>query len=281
MRFLFAAIPALLVTGCIDIDFGSSDRYQADFHYNFDLQPGGRLNIENINGPVEIEGWDQNKVEITGVKNAATHEALDRLRIDIHNSPSSIDIRTVRASGTRNVGARYTLRVPRSAVLDRIVTSNGSLHIRDMDGGGSLKTSNGSIRAEDIRGAIDAETSNSSVELQNIAGDVKARTSNGRIRAERISGECEAHTSNSSIAVEFDHAPKSRVRAETSNGGITVRLPGNTAARIEADTSNGSVTTDFEADRGSRGNHLETTINGGGPLIELTTRNGSISILRR
>ena len=281
MRCALALLPAILLTGCISIDFGSSDRYRADFHYAYDLQPGGHINLENMNGPVEISGWDQNKIEITGVRNASTQEGLDALKIDIHNTPSSIDIRTVRPSGFHNGGASYALRVPRAAVLDHIATTNGSLRVHDLDNGGYLKSTNGSLRIEDVRGAVDAQTSNSSIEVHSIGGDAKMKTSNGRIHAEDIGGEVEAKTSNGSVSIELDHAPKSRIRVETSNGGITVRLPASTGAKLEADTTNGSVTTDFNVSESGRASHLDATINGGGPLIELTTRNGSISILRR
>jgi len=129
---------------------------------------------------------------------------------------------------------------------------------------------------------VDAQTSNSSVELRSIGGDARIRTSNGAIHAEDVAGECTAHTSNSSITIELDHAPKSGIRAETSNGGITLRLPGSTAARVEADTSNGSVRTDFDLEGNVRESrtHLNGKIGNGGPLIELTTRNGNVGILR-
>ncbi len=280
MRFAFPGLLAVSLTGCISIDFGPSQRYQEDFRYTYDLQPGGRINLENINGAVEITGWDQQKVEIEGVKSAPSREALSELRIDIHNSPAFLEIRTVRPSGFRGGGARYVLRVPRSAVLDRVSSSNGRLSVSDMDGGGYFKTSNGSIRASHLRGSVDAETSNGSIDLESVTGGVKMRTSNGRIRADGIDGEFDARTSNSSITIEMVHAPKDDIRAETSNGSITVKIPGDSAVRLAADTSNGSIRTDFGENETSRNVHIDKSINGGGPLIHLTTRNGSISLLR-
>ncbi|HWE49933.1 MAG TPA: DUF4097 family beta strand repeat-containing protein [Bryobacteraceae bacterium] len=287
MRFHFA--PALLslctvfLTGCIDVDFSPSDRYQADFHYSYDLDPGGRINLENANGSVEISGWDENKVEITGVKFASTKEGLEEIRVDVHHSPGSVDIRTTRPSSHfGSMGARYAIKVPKTAVLDRVVTSNARIRIQDLDTSASLKTSNGPIRVENLRGAVDAQTSNGSVELHSIGGDARIRTSNGPVRAEGIAGEFTAHTSNGGITISMDRAPKNGIRAETTNGGITVHLPGGSAARLEADTSNGSVRTDFDLSgsvRESR-NHLNGRIGEGGPLIELTTRNGSIGVLR-
>jgi DUF4097 and DUF4098 domain-containing protein YvlB len=287
MRLTLATAPlillSVLLSGCVDLDFGPSDRYQADFHYTYELQPGGHINLENMNGSVEISGWTDNKVEITGVKFASTREGLDEVRIDIHHTPNSLDIRTSRPSSHYgSMGARYAMKVPKTAVLDRITTSNARLRVQDLDTSVSLKTSNGPIRVENLGGAVDAQTSNGSVELHTIAGDARIRTSNGPVRAEGITGECTAHTSNSSITIEMDHAPRSAIRAESSNGSITLRLPGNTAARLEADTSNGSVRTDFDMTgsvRESR-NHINGKIGEGGPLIELTTRNGNIGVLK-
>src|SRR5579863_5151655 len=95
MRLALALATVLLLAGCDIEDF---DDYQADFHYHYDFQPGGRLEIDNPNGGVEIEGWDQKSVEISGVKFASRQSLLDALRIDIRNTPDSITIRTIQPS---------------------------------------------------------------------------------------------------------------------------------------------------------------------------------------
>ena len=81
MRPLLLFAAAILLTGCeFDIDdFGPSDRFQTDFHYTWDMQPGGKLSLETGNGSVEIAGWDQNKVEISGAKYGST-EAIRSCR---------------------------------------------------------------------------------------------------------------------------------------------------------------------------------------------------------
>src|ERR1700686_4718363 len=163
MRFGFVFVAALLLSGCIIDDFGPSDRYQADFHYTYDLQPGGRVNAESFNGSIEITGWDQDKVEITGTKFGSTEEMRDAIRIEIHNTPASIDIRTVKPSSRMgSMGARYTMHVPRKTELDRIATSNSSIRIHDVASAAHLHSSNGSIRVGNVSGDVDARTSNSS-----------------------------------------------------------------------------------------------------------------------
>ena len=55
-----------------------------------------------------------------------------------------------------NLGARFVIKVPRSARLDRITSSNGGIHTTDGAGPARLKTSNGAIQVEDLNGSLDA-----------------------------------------------------------------------------------------------------------------------------
>src|SRR5450755_4560524 len=57
-----------------DLDIGGSECYTQDFHYSYALQPGGRLSVENSNGSIEISGWDQDTIDISGAKHARTPE---------------------------------------------------------------------------------------------------------------------------------------------------------------------------------------------------------------
>ncbi|MGB7720233.1 MAG: hypothetical protein WBL65_10055, partial [Bryobacteraceae bacterium] len=84
---------ALLGLAACDIeDFGGFDRYRQDFHYTYPLKSGGRLSVETFNGSVEVSGWDQETVDISGSKYAATQEAADALKVAIDNSPDSVSI---------------------------------------------------------------------------------------------------------------------------------------------------------------------------------------------
>ena len=281
-RRLFLLAGAVLLAGCDLDDFGSSDRYSEDFHYNYPLKPGGRVALENFNGSIDISGWDQDTVDISGAKYASTVEARDAIKIQITQAPDSIEIRTVRPSERRNAGARYVVKVPRRVELERIVSSNGQIRVNDVSGAARLKTSNGSVRVFNLAGNLDSGTSNGSVEVENIKGDCTLRTSNGRIKAQGIRGGFDASTSNGGVDATLDEL-KRGVRMTTSNGGITLRLAGNVNARLMARTSNASISSDFDvATHGTRDkHHLEGTIGSGGPVLDLSTSNGGIKVVRQ
>ena len=285
-------VPILLssgfLTGCDVEQWGDSNRYQADFHESHPMKSGDRLYIENLNGSVEISGWDQQTADISGTKFASTEAMLEALKIDVVASGDSIRIRTIRPSGHMgNMGARYVIRVPRGAQLERIQSSNGSLRVRDIDSPARLETSNGAIEVASVGGPITMHTSNGSIRADGVQRGIEGTTSNGSIRV--TLGKVEERrpvrltTSNGSVELAVDDLGGSDVVVRTSNATITARLPQSVAADVKASTSNGGLTNEFESSfQGRAEKHLlEGTIGGGGPLLSLTTSNGSIRLLKR
>jgi hypothetical protein len=304
MRALLTLPAVLLLVGCDFEDFDGMARYHEDFHYSHPLKSGGRLSVEGFNGSIEISAWDQNTVDISGTKTARSPEDAATIHIDIDHTPDAVSIRASRPSVRHgNYGVRFAIKVPRGAVYDRIVSSNGSIRAYDGAGPARFKSSNGRIEVQHLRGGLYAETSNGAIEVTDNDGSVEAHSSNGHIKIEGLRGGLEASTSNSSIHALIDRAadtirvgssngaidltlPSSAavpVHAHTSNSSITLRLPGaEPNARITASTSNGSITSDFEMRmRGEfTRHHLEGTLGAGGPLIDLETNNGGIHIVR-
>jgi hypothetical protein len=298
-------VPALLsMNGCIYIDGEGFGRVSRDFHFSFPMKPGGTLSVESFNGGVEISAWDQENIDISGTKYAPTSDQADALKVDVDHTPNAVSVRAERQYDWHgNHGVRFVIKVPRNTVLDRIVTSNGSIHVSDASGPARLKSSNGGIRVENLHGSIDAQTSNSGIDLDGITGDVIAHSSNGRIHAENIRGALEADTSNGGVTAILESADRTvrvetrngsidltlpagftgGVRAHTNNNGITLRMADPVNARVTARTSNSGVSSDFEARmRGElRKNEIDGEIGSGGMLIDLSTSNGPIRLLRK
>ncbi len=308
-----AALAAMMLAtaGCEDWNWGPSDRYKEDFHYTRELAPGGTVSLENFNGPVEITSWDQSTVEINGTKYARDQALLNDMKIDVSGGENSVRIRTVRPSMAQgNCGARYSIHVPRRVALDEITSSNGEIRVEGIDGPARLRTSNGAVRLDGVKGEVNARTSNGAIEARNIDGNARLTTSNGAISADSSHGSFEATTSNSKIEATL-RDPVSTwpvrldtsnghidltlqgtkipdVRAGTSNSSITLHLPATVNARVHATTSHhNAITSDFEElaggrdeERRRRRSEVEGTLGGGGPLIDLSTSNGTIHIAK-
>jgi Putative adhesin len=306
MRLFRAALlaPALLtMNACIYIDMADFAHYSRDFHFNFPLNPGGHVSVEGFNGSIEITPWDQPTVDISGTKHAPSESQVDALKIDVDHTPDTVSIHAGRQYDSHgSYGVRFAIKVPRGAVLDRIVTSNGSIHAFEGVGPARFKSSNGAVRVEKFRGALDIQTSNGPIELDEVEGAITAHSSNGHIHADAIRGSLDAQTSNNGIKAALLRVDRevraetrngsidlalpaglaSDVRAHTNNSGVTIRLAEPVNARVSARTSNSSISSEFDAVMHGdlRRNDFDGVIGKGGPLLDLSSSNGAIRIVR-
>jgi hypothetical protein len=256
----------LCLNACYIEDF-TGPRISRDFHYSYPLSPNGKLSVEGFNGSIEISSWDQNTVDVSGTKYAHSDQAVDEIQVRVDHSANAVSIRTDRPSmGHGNQGVRFVIKAPRGAVLDRIASSNGAIRVEDGAGPTRLHTSNGSIHVTGWKGSVEATTSNGKIEA-----DLDA-----------AQGPTKFETSNGSVLLRLSSRLDDDVRVHTSNGSITVHAPEDLNARVTARTSNASITSDLEfRTRGevSR-HHFEGVLGAGGPLLDLSTSNGSIRITR-
>src|ERR1700736_5426319 len=193
-------------------------------HYSYPMQPGSRLTVENMNGSIEISGWDQNMIDITATKHAETDQMLAQLKVDVAVAADGVHIRTIAPSEARNVGVKYVLKVPRRTELAEIRSSNGSIHVTETEGAANLRTSNGSVHASKTRGKLEIVTSNGSVQIQENDGETDVHTSNGSVHASGIRGPLTATPSNGGMHVDLDESRGGPVTLTTSNGGVDLKL---------------------------------------------------------
>lgn len=286
-------------------DWGAMDRYKEEFRSTHKLGAGGSLSLEGFNGSVEVVAWDGDSVEVAGSKYARDEELMRGIKIDVVEGAGSLRIRAIRpVERNCNCGVRFSLKVPRQVKLDDIISSNGSVRVEGTEGSARLKTSNGSIKLWRVKGDVNAKTSNASIEMMDSEGAAVLQTSNGRIKADGVRGAFDAVTSNASIEASISEVEAGRtvrasssngsvnlqfakwsanpVKVSTSNSSINLRLPPSVNAELRASTSNGSVSTDYEvtASQSSK-TRLSGRIGSGGPLIDLSTSNGNIRVVRQ
>lgn len=297
-------VTVALLSSCVDL--GDFDRVKEDFHYSYPLQPGGRLELDNRNGSIQIVGWDRNTIDVSGTKFASSADRLQQIKINVSVNGSNASIATEwpRDSWHGSYGANYIIRLPRQITLSRTQTSNGSVSVEDLEGGGHVTSTNGRISMARDAGDYDAQTSNGAIEIEECSGSERAHTTNGAVRGRLKAGTIDAESTNGSIeftvmqpsngqairasttnggivlaVAEFHGNPLS---AHTTNGGITLRLPSNTNARINLETGLASISNDLtlsSTDETSK-HRLSGQLGKDGPLISATTTTGAIHLER-
>jgi hypothetical protein len=218
-----------------------------DYDQKFPLQPGGTFELQNVNGAVEVQGWDRNEVEVHAVKTAKQRESdLERVSIDVDAKPGAVSVATryPQDEGVEVV-VEYTIHVPHAAHVERLATVNGTLRVSDVENIEVLRTVNGNI------------------DVFESAGPVRARTTNGNIHIEL------AHVN-----------AKDGMSAEAMNGSVVLALPPDAQADLDTRCLNGSFYSELPVAMKSTlsPREMHGRIGSGGPPIRLRTVNGGIRI---
>jgi DUF4097 and DUF4098 domain-containing protein YvlB len=297
-------VGAVLLSSCSDL--GDFDRVKEDFHYSYPLQPAARLELDNRNGSIEIVGWDRNTIDVSGTKFAPTTNRLQQIKIDVSVKGNNASIATQwpKDSWHGSYGAKYVIRVPRQTTLARTQTTNGSVSVEDLEGGGHVTSTNGRISMARDTGDYDVQTTNGAIDFEECSGSERAHTTNGAVRGRLKAGSIDSQSTNGSIEftlvqpsngqairasttnggivlalAEFHDNP---LNAETTNGSVTIRLPNDTSAKVNVETTLSSIRNDLtlsSTDESSK-HRLSGQLGKGGPLISATTTTGAVHLER-
>lgn len=260
------AISQAVVAGAISAIFLISSAAQAsdqkgklteEFHKVYPFSAQGRIQVDNLNGPVHITGWDRDEVKVDAVKSAWTKERLDEARIEIRAEQNELSIRTEYPGHdhTFNFGndgehgnpasVEYTITVPRQARLDEIKLVNGRLDVQD------------------------------------VVGEVHASCVNGRIQVRNLQGAARLDTVNGELDASVDQLPSSELKLSSVNGKLRVTLPSDAKAELKANTISGRISDEFGLPVTRHqfvGQTLHGQLGGGGTMVKLSNVNGEIEI---
>ena len=66
-----------------------------EFNQTYPLQPGGTFELQNVNGTVDVQGWDRDTIEIHAVKTAKHKESdLELVSIEVGAKPGVVSVAT-------------------------------------------------------------------------------------------------------------------------------------------------------------------------------------------
>ena len=152
------------------------------------LPPTKLLSIEVTVGTVRIEGWDRPDAEIVVERHAPTTAQLARVPLTIEDTSSGVAVRAVQADDGTDPAFRadVTVRLPRSARIDRVRVLEGRIIIEGFSGQITANIRRGPIDGKDVSGTIRLEAEIGSVTLTNARlsanGLLRLRTFNGDVR---------------------------------------------------------------------------------------------------
>lgn len=246
-------------------------------------EAGNELLIKNINGAVNIEGYEGNTIQLKATRKVSAKN-------DKYLQEGVADV----SLGVREAGNTVVIYVEAPfATLEQNKSGSWNYHVHqennryEFEFDIRLKVPNqllleastvngGTVTVKNYKGAVDASHVNGAVELENVSGSSQAKTVNGSITARLLS------------------LPSEEVSYETVNGDIRVYYPESLAADVQFKVMNGDFYTDFEdvtrksvteKERGARvfrvNKSAVLSVNGGGFPLHFRTLNGDIYLQKQ
>jgi DUF4097 and DUF4098 domain-containing protein YvlB len=219
-----------------------------EFNQTYPLQPGGSFELQNVNGTVDVQGWDRDEIEVHAVKTAKHKESdLELVSIDVDAKPESVSVTTRYPQNEGvEVAVEYTVHVPHFAHVEHLGTVNGTLRVSGVEAVEDLRTVNGNIEVYEGGGSVHAHSTNGNVHLEL----QRVQDKNGAV-------------------------------AETTNGSVLLAIPADTHANLEVRCLNGNFFSELPVALESTQRPREThgKLGKGGVPIRLHTVNGGIRVV--
>jgi len=236
-----------------DVDFGEDGATVSSgsttITRTFDLENDATISLANINGDITVEGWDQQKAQVTITKTGGTQDMRSQAKVAVNSDDDKLTLKVLRGSPS-GIAVKYDVKLPRG--LDKA----------------TITSTNGTIKISSVEGNITAESQNGSLHLVDVKGGAKVKTTNGAIDAVFDSVDdddpMEFYTVNGSIRLQFNSDLNARLSAETTAGAISV--DGFDGVSIE---------------KRLVGQRASGNIGDGGRPLNVKTTNGSISITKQ
>jgi DUF4097 and DUF4098 domain-containing protein YvlB len=164
----------------------------------------GTFEVKNLNGDINVEGWDEAQAEVKVIKRGGTPEERENTDIKVEHNGNQLGLRTNGSAGQ----VTYEIKLPHRLQHVTLSTLNGNVKIEGVHGGLEVTAQNGNLKLEDVGGAITAKT---------LHGNMKVVLS-----ADGHDAEQSFSALNGNIGVELKDDINADVKLESATGSIDV-----------------------------------------------------------
>lgn len=227
-------------------------------------RPRGEVGIENLFGSVEVIGWDQERVSVTGSLAAGTEEIDFRgeegevwIDVDVpeswlYESDDDAEYRT-----------DLIVHVPLGSSVG-VETLNATVTIRDVSGAIEVETVNGdviitgdfpAVEVESMTGSVEIRARSAEMEVETLSGSVSLYGARGQVAVGTVSGpiavqgndfeEVRLETTSGTITFDGSFGGLGELDIESHDGAVEVILPRSIKAAFECETFGGQITSDY------------------------------------
>jgi DUF4097 and DUF4098 domain-containing protein YvlB len=197
--------------------------------------PQGEIEIVNVSGSVEVDGWNRSEVEVSGT----VGDGVERVDVTGAGNRTSIHVVSRTAHGWNSENeADLVIHVPAKSTVSATLVS-ADLKITDVVGELKLQTVSGGIRG-DAGGDVRASTVSGNLQLiARAAKAMEVRTISGDIHLTGGGGDVDLTTVSGKASIEL--ADVTRARLKSVSGDMSATLTLQPDGQIESESVSGNV----------------------------------------
>jgi len=248
---------ALSLCSCfyIRVDYAALDGMapMGEFHEVVPFMSGGTLSLENINGNIEIRGWEKEEVEVYAKK---MFHLPDRAKFYVYPKRDIVPrIEFDKFENFLKIRTTETSKENQESIVDFYVDVPHSINLRD------IIAQKGDILVSDLYGDVYVDLTDGNIVIENYSGSLTASVIFGSVSASL-----------------YDLRQEDKIIITVSEGDVTVFLEENAQAHLEASVPKGEVFSDFETEKSSESGKFELELGEDGAFLSLTALNGDVKI---
>ena len=263
--------------------------------------PTGTVEVVSVEGTIEISGWDQPTVDVTGTIGDKVE------RVDVTSSANRTTVRVVLPSGSSNwknddTAAHLKIRVPQKSQLE-VSLVNSDLRVTSVAGNQHLQTVSGDINGDGGGGDLQVNTVSGDVRLvahnshnaqfKTVSGDLMISGADGDLQLNTVSGDASltlgsltrAHLESVSGDVNVTaggFAAGGQLDADSVSGDVMVHLRVLPDADIDVQSFSGKINNCFGPkpveEQYGPGSRLSFRNGKGGGRIHIDTKSGDVTL---
>jgi hypothetical protein len=247
----------------------SLSAYADDWTKSYQVGTNPSLHVETNDASIEVSRGVSNTINVH-VTSEGVSIGNSGVRITERQDADKVDLQVHVPNEwgfhfNMHRGVRVEVQVPPLVALD-LHSGDGHLQVSGVTGMARLDTGDGHITVQNFTGNLRGHTGDGHMSIDGSFSDLELRTGDGHI----------------DLAVHPGSKMASGWLIHTSDGRVEARLPQDLAAEIYAHTGDGHIQLDLPVTvNGSiETSRIRGKLNGGGPLLEITTGDGSIRITK-
>jgi Putative adhesin len=282
-----------LIFSCASVAATSVDEHRP-------ANPQGAVEIDNVAGLIDVQGWDKPEVAVTGSIGS------DVERVDVTSEGNRTSIRVVFPNGLHwgrhgNDGeAHLVVRVPTNSSVSasmvssdfRISAVRGALELRTVSGEISGE-GGGDVRANAVSGDIHLIANAAKrIEVKTISGGINLTAGNTDIEATTVSGDANLtlgtvsrarfKSVSGSVTATLATTPDVQIDGESVSGDIKLRFASEPSADFDVQTLSGDIENCFgpkpTEPRHGPGKRLTFKNGDSGGRVRLTSNSGEVEL---